>query len=130
MGGAESFALSDLDSVFHTPARLAIVTALFAHPRGLSFVELRSLCELTDGNLSRQLRKLEEAQVVTIIKEFSGRMPLTTARLTDGGRKRYMSYIEQLERLVDTANSVRGKANKRRPAPGSPAPHADATGSH
>lgn len=125
MGTAESFALSDLDSVFHTPARLAIVTALFAHPRGLSFVELRSLCDLTDGNLSRQLRKLEAAGAVSITKEFSGRMPLTTAYLTAEGRDRYLTYIGRLESLVNTARSARrseiaAKRSMRAPAPESP----------
>ena len=73
------FAFEGLDRVLHEKARLSILTSLADHPKGLSFIELRDLCGLTDGNLSRHVQILEEAGMLTITKGFEGRRPLTKA---------------------------------------------------
>lgn len=88
-----------LDAVIHERARLAIVTAL-ATGEARAHTELRELLGLTDGNLSVHARKLEEAGYVTCTKEFAGRTPRTTYRLTTAGRKAFDRYLAHLEGLI------------------------------
>ena len=95
------YAYNYIDPLLHVPARLGIATALYAHTRGLSFVQLREVCELSDGNLSRHLQRLESEGIVVTSKEFIERIPRTTARLTPAGRRRFESYVEQLRRIVE-----------------------------
>ena len=97
------FAYNGLDRVLHEKARLGILTSLAAHPKGLAFANLKQLCGLTDGNLSRHLQVLEEAGVVDISKTFERKRPLTTCRMTRAGRKRFLDYIDALERVVRDA---------------------------
>jgi DNA-binding transcriptional ArsR family regulator len=97
------FAYDGLDRVIHEKARLGIVTSLVAHADGLAFADLKQLCGLTDGNLSRHLQVLEEAGVVELVKTFRAKRPLTTCRLTPVGRQRFLDYIEVLERVVRDA---------------------------
>jgi DNA-binding transcriptional ArsR family regulator len=97
------FAYEGLDRALHEKARLGILTSLVAHPDGLKFGELRSLCALTDGNLSRHLDVLKEAGLVDLWKGFEGRRPQTIVRLTTDGRKRFLSYLGELERVVRDA---------------------------
>ncbi len=108
---AAPFAYEGLDRVLHEKARLGILTSLAAHPKGLAFADLKQLCGLTDGNLSRHLQVLEEAGVVEISKTFEYKRPLTTCRLTRAGRKRFLDYIDVLERVVRDAAEAAG-ANK------------------
>jgi DNA-binding transcriptional ArsR family regulator len=110
------FAYQGLDRVLHEKARLGILTSLAAHPQGLAFANLKQLCGLTDGNLSRHLQVLEEAGVVEINKTFERKRPLTTCRLTRAGRKRFLDYIDVLERVVrDAAEAAQDNAGKDRP---------------
>lgn len=105
------FSYEGLDRVIHEKARLGILTSLIAHPKGLAFADLKQLCGLTDGNLSRHLQVLEEAKVVEIIKTFERKRPLTTCRMTAPGRRRFLDYIDVLERVVRDAASA-GSATK------------------
>ena len=100
------FSYEGLDRVIHEKARLGILTSLIVHPKGLAFADLKQLCKLTDGNLSRHLQVLEEAQVVEIIKTFERKRPLTTCRMTVSGRRRFLDYIEVLDRVVRDAASA------------------------
>jgi DNA-binding transcriptional ArsR family regulator len=112
------YAYEGLDRVIHEKARLGILTSLISHPKGLAFSDLRQLCGLTDGNLSRHLLVLEEANVVEIIKSFQGKRPLTTCRLTASGRRRFLTYIEVLEQVVrDAARASREAPAGARPRP-------------
>ena len=104
------FAYEGLDRVIHEKARLGILTSLMAHPKGLAFADLKQLCGLTDGNLSRHLQVLEEAKLVDVSKTFEGRRPLTTCRLTRRGRQRFVDYIAVLERVVREAATAAGKS--------------------
>lgn len=104
------FSYEGLDRVLHEKARLGIMTSLMSHPKGLAFGDLKHLCGLTDGNLSRHLQTLEEAGVVEIIKTFEKKRPLTTCRLTAAGRKRFVDYIEVLEQVVRDAAEASGHA--------------------
>jgi DNA-binding transcriptional ArsR family regulator len=83
--------LSSLDRVIHEPARLMIMTILFAVVEA-DFVYLQRECGLTQGNLSSHLAKLEEAEYLTITKTFKGKYPLTICRLTRKGREAFESY--------------------------------------
>jgi DNA-binding transcriptional ArsR family regulator len=81
-----------------------------AHPKGLQFGELKQLCGLTDGNLSRHLQVLQDAGLVEIDKRFEKNRPLTTCVITRLGRKQFLDYIGVLERVVkDAAKAVRAE---------------------
>lgn len=88
-----------LDRVIHEKGRLAIMSMLAATPE-LSFTELRSALEMTDGNLTTHIRTLQEAGYVSVTKSFQNRRPLTTCALTPGGRKAFNSYINLLEEII------------------------------
>ena len=112
------FAFAGLDRVMHEKARLGILTSLMAHPKGLVFSDLKHLCGLTDGNLSRHLQVLEEAGLVDVSKRFEGKRPQTTCRLTRSGRERFIDYLALLERIVqDAAESAAKSTRKATPAP-------------
>jgi DNA-binding MarR family transcriptional regulator len=78
---------------------LAIVSVL-APVDELSFTELRNALEMTDGNLSVHLQKLEERGYVAIAKQFVGRRPLTTCKLTKAGQHAFTRYLSHLEAIV------------------------------
>ncbi len=105
--GAGRFAYEGLDRIIHEKARLGILTCLAGHPDGLLFAELREMCALTDGNLSRHLQALQESGLVEIWKRFRRRRPQTLCRLSAEGRERYLSYLEELERVVRDAREGR-----------------------
>lgn len=92
-----------LEKVFHEPSRLAIMSALANAAHGVIFRELRDKCNLTDGNLSRHLKTLEEAGMVKIKKAFVGARPQTTAVLTSAGRKSFIDYLKALEEVLQKA---------------------------
>lgn len=109
------FAYEGLDRVIHERARLSVLTSLAAHPKGLVFGDLKRLCRLTDGNLSRHLRILEDAGLVEIVKAFRDNRPQTTCRLTAAGRRRFLDYLAVLETVVsDAAAASKAEAE---PAP-------------
>ena len=97
------FSYEGLDRVMHEKARLGMLTSLMTHPKGLAFGDLKQLCGLTDGNLSRHLLVLQEAGLIEIIKGYEGNRPHTTCRLTKTGRRRFLDYLAVLEKLVRDA---------------------------
>src|SRR5688500_13727273 len=88
-----------LDRALHEKARLGIMTALTAR-REAGFVELKALCNLTDGNLARHLEVLERIGVVAIAKETIDGRQRTICRLTPEGRRRFASYLGELRRVI------------------------------
>ena len=100
------FAYEGLDRVIHERARLSVLTSLITNPKGLTFSDLKQLCSLTDGNLSRHLQVLEKARMVEIAKGIDRNRPLTVCRITASGRKRYLEYLETLEQVVVDAAKV------------------------
>src|SRR5688572_22274537 len=100
------YSFDGIDRVLHEKARLGILTSLLAHRDGLVFGQLRDLCALTDGNLSRHLTTLQEAGLVEIWKGFKGKRPQTLVRMTAEGRKRFLGYLSLLESIVNGALSV------------------------
>ena len=97
------YAYEGLDRVLHEKARLGIVTSLAARTDGLLFADLKALCKLTDGNLSRHLTVLQDAGIVEIHKGFKGKRPQTLCRLSDDGRARYLAYVGVLETVLADA---------------------------
>lgn len=109
------FAYEGLDRVLHEKARLGIMTSLVTKPDGLLFGELKRLCALTDGNLSRHLDVLHEAGLVEIWKGFENRRPQTLCRLSVEGRQRFLAYIEELEQVVRDAMPKTSRRSERVP---------------
>ena len=97
------FAYEGLDRVLHEKARLGIMTSLVTRPEGLLFSDLKRLCALTDGNLSRHLDVLREAGLVEVWKGFENRRPQTLCRLSPEGRQRFVAYLEELEQVIRDA---------------------------
>ena len=97
------FAYEGLDRVIHERARLSILTSLVTHPKGVTFNDLKQLCSLTDGNLSRHLSVLEESDMVEIVKQVDQNRPQTLCRITSAGRNRYLTYLSTLERVIQDA---------------------------
>ena len=95
-----------LERIFHEPNRLAIMSALAAAPRGRAFTEIRDECSLTDGNLSRHLKALEEAGAVRIRKAFVAGKPLTTVHLTAWGLERFSEYLAALAKVLRAAQQA------------------------
>ncbi|HYT94616.1 MAG TPA: transcriptional regulator [Gemmataceae bacterium] len=106
-GASGRYSYDGLDRVIHEKARLGIVTSLATHPNGLLFGDLKELCSLTDGNLSRHLQVLHEAGLVEVWKGWQGNRPQTLCRLTTDGRKRFLEYITVLENVVTDALSTK-----------------------
>jgi DNA-binding MarR family transcriptional regulator len=97
----------ELDPVLHERGRLAIVSVLAAVDN-LTFTELRDQLEMTDGNLSVHLQKLEEKGYVAITKSFVGRRPQTTCRLTPTGKRSFARYLDNLEAIVQQGRGGAG----------------------
>lgn len=115
------FSYDGLDRVIHEKARLGVLTSLVGHANGLAFGDLRQLCGLTDGNLSRHLQVLAEAGLVEINKGYEKKRPHTKVRLTPAGRQRFLDYLAVLERVVRDAAAAAGTAPAAEPVPPSPA---------
>ena len=89
----------ELDRLIHERLRLGIVSALAVNER-LTFTDLKSLLQTTDGNLSVHARKLEDAHYVSCEKTFEGRMPRSEYRLTAAGRRALEKYLSHMEALI------------------------------
>ena len=111
--GGGRFAYEGLDRLLHERARLGILTTLATRPEGVLFTDLKELCALTDGNLSRHLQVLHEAGMVEVWKRFESRRPQTLCRLSKGGRARFLAYVGVLEDVVRDAAASRNLLGKR-----------------
>ena len=100
------YAYDGLDRVIHEKARLSIVSSLAGRADGLLFNELKEVCALTDGNLSRHISILQDAAVVEVWKRLRNNRSQTLVRLTAYGRKRFLEYLEQLEQVIADANKA------------------------
>jgi DNA-binding MarR family transcriptional regulator len=93
------FDIGKLDEVIHGRLRLGVM-AYLADAEVASFNELKAVLETTQGNLSIQLRKLEDAGYIAIDKSFLNRKPLTRARITPEGRAAFARYLDAIGRLI------------------------------
>jgi DNA-binding transcriptional ArsR family regulator len=89
----------DLDPVLNTPVRLAIVSALIKLKQA-DFGHLMEVTATTQGNLSHQIRKLQEADYIEVIKTYKGNYPHTICKLTAKGRKAFEQYVEDIKKYL------------------------------
>ena len=106
---------SALERLFHEPSRLAIMSSLGGAVDGPTFNQLKQQCELTDGNLSRHLKTLEEAGAIRTRKRFVGAKPQTKVYLTAAGRAGFLAYLKALEEVLRSAATAMGAEDR---APG------------
>lgn len=106
------YAYEGLDRIMHEKARLGILTSLSTHREGLLFTQLKELCSLSDGNLSRHIQALEEAGLVQVWKSFYRKRPQTLCRITPAGLERFQAYLHELEKVIRDA----ADANKAAPS--------------
>lgn len=112
------FAYDGLDRLIHEKARLGIVSSLATHPGGLVFNDLKELCALTDGNLSRHLQILSDAGLVQIWKGYKDNRPQTLVQLSDIGRRKFLEYVAVLENVVTDAMEASKHPATAKVAPG------------
>jgi DNA-binding transcriptional ArsR family regulator len=91
--------LTELDRLIHEPARLLIVTIL-STVESADFLFLQRETELTKGNLSAHLSKLEGAGYIDIEKTFKGKLPLTVCKLTEAGQQAFEDYRHQMQNFI------------------------------
>ena len=116
-GRANQYAYPGLDRVIHERARLSVLTSLARYSKGLRFGDLKALCGLTDGNLSRHMQVLQEAGLIDVAKSFEHNRAQSTVRLTADGHKRYVDYIAVLEQVVGDAATAVKESRARAPNP-------------
>ena len=97
--------IANVDRLIHEPARLAIV-AVLSVSESADFTHLLHATGLSKGNLSAQLRKLEESDYITIAKSFRGKYPKTSAALTAKGRRAFRAYWRQYLTLARHLNQT------------------------
>ena len=95
-----SINFNGLDTAIHGPTRLGVMTALYVDGE-LDFTTIKKRLDATDGSLGVHLQKLEEKDYIKSKKEFIGRRPKTTYRLTTPGRKALRKYLESMQQLLD-----------------------------
>ena len=94
--------MTELDTVIHAAARLRISATLASLEEGdrITFPRLQELLDMTAGNLSTHLRKLEDAEYVVVEKTHKGRTPVTYVALTRRGRRAFEDYTDTLRSLL------------------------------
>ena len=102
-----------LEKIFHEPNRLAIMSALCAADGGVPFTDLKASCRLTDGNLSRHLKVLEETSVIHVEKSFVQLRPRTTVHLTKTGFQRFNEYLAALTEVLEQARQAAGAERRK-----------------
>jgi DNA-binding PadR family transcriptional regulator len=102
---------NDLDPMIHERLRLGILSALVVQ-EALTFTELRSLLRTTDGNLSVQARRLEDAGYLLCDKRFEDRKPKSTYRLSPEGRAALETYLEKLSGLLPDLERMRSRSRE------------------
>lgn len=106
--GTSSPAPVELDPVIHAQARLRLTTTLaaLAPDDSLAFPRVQQLLDMTAGNLSTHLRKLEDAGYVEVTKTHRGRSPVTYLALTRSGRRAYEDYLVALRALLQPSTTT------------------------
>jgi len=89
-----------LDRLIHERLRLGIVSALAAN-ESMTFNDLKSLMNTTDGNLSVHARKLEDAGYIAVTKSFEDRLPKTEYKLTAAGQRALENYLSHMETIIE-----------------------------
>ncbi len=92
--------LANIDRVIHAPARLMVMTYLYV-VESADFIFLMNLTDLTWGNISSHLSKLEEAGYVEIEKTFVNKKSHTMVQLSEKGRQAFQNYKTQIQQVLD-----------------------------
>ncbi|HEV2829307.1 MAG TPA: transcriptional regulator [Pyrinomonadaceae bacterium] len=95
----------NLDRMIHERMRLGIVSALAAN-ESLTFNDLKSLMDTTDGNLSVHARKLEDGGYIACLKSFEGRLPKTEYKITAAGRRALENYVSHMETIIKQMRQI------------------------
>ncbi len=90
----------NINRLIHEPARFMIMAHLYV-VESADFLFLQHQMEMTPGNLSAHLRKLEDAEYVAVVKEFVDRKPHTALKLTKKGRDAFREYQTTMKRVLD-----------------------------
>lgn len=93
-----------LDKIIHEKGRMAIMSLLAANS-DLSFNDLKSQLNMTDGNLTTHIRTLKQAGYIGVTKSMQNRRSLTTCSLTDEGRNAFNQYIKLLEQIINQSKT-------------------------
>lgn len=117
MSPSQNEDFSSLERLFHEPNRMAILSALCASAEPLSFTDLKETSGLTDGNLSRHLKALQEAGIIRVKKTFVGVKPRTTVVLTEKGLRRFEEYLDALSNVLQRAKDAMASERKKGMAP-------------
>ncbi|MCD6064218.1 MAG: hypothetical protein K0R82_2129 [Flavipsychrobacter sp.] len=88
-----------LNKVFDSRVRIGIMSALMVND-GVNFNDLKTLIDVTDGNLASHLKTLEENQYIKVQKGFVGRKTNTTYTITKAGEKAFRSHLDALEQII------------------------------
>lgn len=100
----DGFDIDEIDDVIHGRVRLGVMAYLSSAQKA-EFGELKTRLQVTDGNLSVHLRKLEDAGYVTVEKSFVGRKPMTRVALSDAGHTAFVRYLDAMTKLVNEDRS-------------------------
>lgn len=94
--------MAELDPVIHAQARLRITASLatLGPEESITFPRLQEILDMTAGNLSTHLRKLEDADYISVTKTIEGRSPVTYLALTRTGRRAFEDYMDSLRGLL------------------------------
>ena len=101
----DDFNIEAIDDIIHGRLRLGIM-AYLSTAGSADFTLLKTKLQASDGNLSVQLRKLEEAGYVAIEKAFVGKKPLTTITLSEAGRSAYIGYLDAMRKLISDSEHI------------------------
>ena len=113
-----------LERAFHEPKRLALISAIIGSAdQELSFTELKHACDLTDGNLNRHLKMLEEAGAVAFRKSSGDGRPQTVVSITAPGRRSFLQYLAALEEVLAKASLAAGRPSANTNAAGRMTPN-------
>ena len=117
-GQPGQFAYEGLDRVMHERARLGILSCMAGAEVDLTFRDLKELCDLTDGNLSRHLHALEDSGIVEIRKQSPapehGKRSQTLVSFTEAGKERFLDYVDLLESIArDSVKKLRQPRRRR-----------------
>ena len=91
-----------LNKIIHERVRLGVMSTLSVRGK-LTFSELKSILKVTDGNLSVHTAILEKNGLISIFKDFDGKKPRTTFEITRKGKKQFMLYVTEIEKMLTGA---------------------------
>lgn len=91
--------LEQLNKIFDSRIRIGIMSALMVNEEN-NFNDLKTLLDVTDGNLATHLKTLEENKFIKVIKGFLGRKTNTLYIITASGEKAFRKHIDALEKII------------------------------